>query len=146
MESKLEFRSEDELSTLVEAFEAGTLPHQDWTHAAHVAVAAWYIARLDPEAALDTLRRRIRHFNEMAGTPNTAARGYHETLTVFWVRVLRNEMARQDSAMPFLHRINALLRKYGGQGGLWKDYYSYNVVRSRQARARWVEPDLRPLQ
>ena len=146
MESKLEFASDGELAQVVQGFESGTLAAADWTHAAHIAVAGWYLDDLGQGRALDTLRRNIHHFNEAIGTPNTAARGYHETLTVFWVRILSTAMWKQAPDTALFERVNQLIREFGNAGGLWRDYYSFNVVRSRDARSRWVEPDLRPLQ
>jgi hypothetical protein len=147
MESKPPFVSELELASFVTGFENGTLPASQWTHAAHVAVAGWYLSRSpSPADALDALRQRIRSYNDMTGSPNTQARGYHETLTVFWVRVLHRAMEGQDVSMPLHERINELVDRFGGASGLWKEYYSFNVIRSREARARWMEPDLRPLQ
>jgi hypothetical protein len=29
--------------------------------------------------------------------------------------------------------------------GLFQDYYGFDVLRSREARQNWMEPDLRPL-
>jgi hypothetical protein len=147
MESKPAFVSDSELANLVAGFESGTLPASQWTHAAHVAVAGWYLSCCpSAAAALEMLRQGIRSYNDMTGSPNTQARGYHETLTVFWVRVLQGAMAGQDASMPLYQRINELIDRFGGASGLWKEYYSYNVVRSREARARWMEPDLRSIQ
>lgn len=146
MESQLEFASDEQLAEFVHSFENGTLSPPQWTHAAHVAVASWYLTRLTPDEAIDNLRIRIRAFNEVTGSPNTEARGYHETLTVFWVRVLHDAARRLDPAQPVHERINHLIRQFAASGGLWREYYSFNVVRSRTARARWVEPDLRSLQ
>ena len=72
------------LDDFLAAWEAGTLPHSQWTHAAHVAVAACYAFDLTPADALLRTRRGIIHFNNCVGTPNTDTRGYHETLTRLW--------------------------------------------------------------
>ena len=41
------FSGFDELSELVLAWESWTLPHHDWDHRAHLAVAAWHFEHYD---------------------------------------------------------------------------------------------------
>src|ERR1700694_1395200 len=80
------------LSTFLEAFESGTLPKAEWTHAAHLKMACLYLHRMSFEEALVRIRRGIRHYNECQGVENSATSGYHETLTVFWCRIVSGFM------------------------------------------------------
>ncbi|MGH9719216.1 MAG: hypothetical protein ACRD8O_03320 [Bryobacteraceae bacterium] len=124
-----------DLPALVAAFEEGTLDVKQWTHRAHLSVAFWHLQRFSAEDALNRMRAGIMHYNECTGTPNTATRGYHETLTRFWIGVIRR-FVRVDPSLP------RLLEAYGSRSDLWRDYYSFDVVRSTGARAGWVAPDL----
>lgn len=58
----------------IQEFEQGTLPRAQWTHAAHLAVAAWYLVTLREHEALDRMRSGIQHYNECVGSRNTPDR------------------------------------------------------------------------
>jgi hypothetical protein len=63
------------LDDLVARFIAGTIPHAEWTHVAHLTVGTWHVHRYGPEEALVRLRVGIRALNDAHGTPNSATRG-----------------------------------------------------------------------
>lgn len=131
----------EEIAAFVSAFEAGTLPKECWTHAAHILSGAWYVHALGPEAALAEMRQRIRAYNEAVGTQNTDTSGYHETITVFWIRVLAAELARRPDATRAAF-VTEAVEHFGRQRDILTRYYSFNVVKSTEARRVWVEPDL----
>jgi len=131
------------MHTLVRAFEAATLPKEEWTHAAHVAVGAHYVFLLGEADALATMRQRVRAFNEAVGTINSTTSGYHETLTRFWIAVL----ARLRAAHPTeskLEYVQGAVTTYGSRRDLHRMYYTFDVVKSVDARQNWVAPDHRP--
>src|SRR4029077_8353785 len=76
--------SERQLQRFVEAWKAGKLPKAEWTHAAHVAMAAYFAFDRAAEATFAIMKAGILHHNTSVGTPNTEDNGYHETLTRFW--------------------------------------------------------------
>ncbi|MGO4209202.1 hypothetical protein AB4Y89_07485 [Terriglobus sp. 2YAB30_2] len=131
----------EQIAAFVSAFEAGTLPKEHWTHAAHILSGAWYVHALGPEAALTEMRKRIRAYNEAVGTQNTDTSGYHETITAFWIRVLAVELARCPDAARAAFVIRAV-EEFGPQRDILTRYYSFNVVKSTKARRAWIEPDL----
>jgi len=83
------FANEEHLDGFLKAFEYGTWPKADWTHAAHIAVASCYLIAYPLEVATDRIRLGIRHYNHCVGTRNTDHSGYHETLTVFWMAMVK---------------------------------------------------------
>ncbi|MEO7651372.1 MAG: hypothetical protein ABIZ80_12980 [Bryobacteraceae bacterium] len=129
------------LAGLVAAFEAGTLPKSEFTHSAHLSVACWYLSRLEEAAAIDRLREGIRHYNECVGTPNTDTGGYHETLTIFWARVVARFLARTPAELSVDEKARVVVNEYSNRRDLWKDYYAFQVPKSVHARRRWMEPD-----
>ena len=131
----------EEIAAFVSAFEAGTLPKERWTHGAHILSGAWYVHALGPEKALVEMRKRIRAYNEAVGTQNTDSSGYHETITVFWIRVLAAELARRPDAARAAFVAEAI-EHFGPQRDILTRYYSFNVVKSTEARRMWIEPDL----
>ncbi len=132
------FETESEIDELVSQFLAGTLPKSAWTHAAHLSVAAAWLWE-SPATALPRLRAAIPRYNEATGGQNTEDSGYHETLTCFWAQ-------RVTEALPpaggRLGAVNAVVARYGPNSGLFREYYSFDVARSRQARREWIPPDL----
>jgi hypothetical protein len=138
----MRFESEDEVDAFLTRFEAGEISAADWTHAAHVAMAAAYVMRYGPEEAFLRIRAGIHHLNWHHGTITTADRGYHETLTLFWTKVLEG-FQREHAALDRATLMNLAMATL--PGGLFKQYYGFDVVKSRQARMTWMDPDLRTL-
>lgn len=128
----------------VEEFENGTLPRPSWTHAAHLAIGAWYLLTFPLETATGRVREGIRHYNECVGTANSPDSGYHETLTRFWIGILMPHLpdaSRRLAAREKLTAIRGVVEKFASERDLFKRYYSFDVVASRDARARWIPPD-----
>ena len=121
----------------VAAWEAGTLPKHDWSHAAHVAVGACYAVRHGAQA-LHRTREGILRYNTAVGTANTDTSGYHETLTRFWAAVLAAEVG---GATDEWQAATQAVARYGEDRDRHLLYYGFDVVRSVEARRRWVVPD-----
>ncbi len=138
------FASDEELGELASGFEAGTLPKPRWTHRAHLAVGLMYCDRMPAPVALALLCERIRRYNVASGGENTSTAGYHETITRFYVYVVRRFIAEDQEEGTLAERANRLYQRYGSRD-LPKRYYSEARLFSEEARASWVDPDLRPL-
>ena len=132
------FGSVTDLEELVRSFESCELPYERWTHRAHLAVAAVYLGRYPFPEATDRARAGIRRYNQARGDP----RGYHETITVVYMRLV----ARQLAGVP-LDRVPALVNGLADRCRVdWLiGYYSAGRLWSAEARAGFVEPDVRPL-
>jgi hypothetical protein len=137
---------ETELAELAAAFLAGTLPRERWTHAAHLSVGAWHVHHLGEAAALDTLRVGIRRLNEIHGTRNSANSGYHETITVAYVRLIARFLSTFRGQETLEGRVAALLRSPLAERSLLLRYWSKERLMSAGARAEWLPPDLSPLE
>jgi hypothetical protein len=127
------------------AFEDGSFPKDQWNHAAHLRMAGCYLLKHPPEEALGCMRDGVRRYNESVGGQNTEASGYHETLTCFWMAVAGAFLAGLPESEPPGERIRALVDRFGSRRDLFREYYSFDVVQSREARLGWVAPDLKPL-
>ncbi len=120
------------------AFEACIIPKADWTHAAHIRMAWLYLSRLPFPAAVQNARSGIAKYNRSLG--NTS--GYHDTVTVAAVTVIASRMADGEPYPAFLARNPDLI---GNLMGVLQGYYSEVRIKSAEAAAEFVEPDLRPL-
>ena len=138
------FATTDEVCELIDAFERGTLPAARWTHGAHVAAALWYLVWYGPGEATDRMRDALQRFNAAHGVAQTPTRGYHETLTRFYMWAVRRYLASAPIDGSLADLANAAVAAFADRE-LPLRYYSRDRLMSWEARTGWVEPDLQPL-
>jgi hypothetical protein len=136
--------TEAEIDVFLSAFEEGTLPKTEWTHAAHLLTGACYVHGLGREGALEKMRLCVRRYNEAVGTRNTDTSGYHETITVMWIRLL-DGLRREVDPIARAEFAALAVERFSGRRDIFREYYDFDLVGSTEARLRWVEPTLRPL-
>ena len=136
------YRSRGEIENLVSAFEACTLPKPEWTHQAHLIVALWHNLRYGADEALRLVRERIRRYNESVGTENTDTGGYHETITVLYMRAVRRLIESAGATDSVVELANRLLKSRVAGKDFPFDYYSRELLFTPEARQRFVEPDI----
>lgn len=131
------------LPELVAAFEDATLPRAEWTHEAHLGVAlTFYRTEGDAAQVLKRMRAAICRYNLATGVENGPMSGYHETLTAFWVGRVTT-FANQHLGTP--EAILPMLMEQWGDVRAPLRFYSKRVLMNPTARARFVEPDLAPI-
>ena len=131
--------SEPELDEFLVAFESGTLPKERWTHAAHLLTGACYVHRLGQPAAIDHMRHSVRRYNEAVGGKNTATSGYHETITVFWIKVL-DTLLHHTQPISRADFATLAVERFAPQHDLFRGFYDFDVINSTEARAAWIPP------
>jgi hypothetical protein len=127
---------------LIAAFERSVLPSHAWNHRAHVRVAYIYASQYGLEATLARMRIGINALNAAHRVPEAVDRGYHETITFAFMRLIvaacRQQPFRSSAefceAHPELMTKSALLV-----------HYSRERLMSLAAKTTFVEPDLKPL-
>lgn len=141
---------ESALTAFLARFEDGTWPVAEFHHAHHLAIAACYL-RDDSHAGstardsvMDRLRTRIRLYNISQGGENTVDRGYHETLTRFWVEIVDRYMSSLPVELKRIEVARLVVAEFRGRRDLFRDYFDFDVVASREARSAWIPP-VRPL-
>jgi hypothetical protein len=136
--------TEEKLDAFLDQFFGCALPKAEWTHAAHVTLAASLLHESDVNTVLPKVRHAIRSHNEAVGTQNNDSSGYHETLTIFWLRVVAGKLSEAQAASR-LDAVRCAVAAYGEERALHKLYYSIDIVKDATARREWVEPDLQGL-
>jgi hypothetical protein len=131
------------LQRFVEAWKSGNLPKSAWTHAAHVAMAAYFAFDHAADATFAIMKAGILHHNTSVGTPNTEDHGYHETLTRFWASEI-GEFVRSGRFHSRFEAVRAAVSAFGEDRDRFRQFYSFDVVRDRRARREWVAPDRNP--
>jgi hypothetical protein len=133
------YKNENEIESLVRAFENGTISEKDWRHAEHLTVALFYLSNDDFETALSKMRGGIFNLLKSFGVDLTKEMPYHETLTVFWMRTV-DDFRKSKNDRPLTEICNEL------SAGFDKDFplrfYSRELLFSEKARGQFVEADL----
>ena len=134
------YKSDEEVKRLVKAFEERTLTKDEWTHAAHLTVGLYYCLNCPFAVAKNWMSDGILWLNDAHGTPNTDQSGYHETLTMFWLLTIEAFVGKTKCG-SLAETANRLIDSCDPQ--LPFKFYSRELLFSAEARARYIEPDLR---
>jgi hypothetical protein len=135
----------EHLERLAAEFLSQSLPKEQWTHGAHLCVGAWHVHRLGADDAIVRLREGIRALNRSHGTPNTETSGYHETITVAYVRLIDQFLSHFDPSISLASRVMHLVAGPLSERAFLFRFWSPDVLMSPAARAEWVSPDRAPL-
>ena len=123
---------------MTRSLERGEIANENFHHASHLHVAWVYLSETTSvDQASARMRDTLRRFAASVGKPEK----YHETITLFWVRLLA--LAREASGETLEKLVAAnpqLLEK-----NFPLAYYSRERLFSDKARTRWLEPDLKPI-
>jgi hypothetical protein len=87
----------EQAKDLVTQFEECSLPKERWTHEAHFVMALWYCSHQPVPVALQSIRNGIKKYNVSVGGANTDDAGYHETITVFYTRIIINYLLKSNT-------------------------------------------------
>lgn len=139
-QEKKRYTETREIEQLVESFEACTVAPAEFDHGAHLVVALWYLSELPATRAEERMRAGLRRYT----AHHNAEAMYNETITLFWLKLIRHFLTCADATRPLAERANELLATYD-DSKLVFDYYSRALIQTPEAKASWVEPDLKPL-
>lgn len=122
-----------------------TIDKSLWTHEAHLIMAIWFCMRYDPLDALCRIKSGIISYNLAVGGENTGTNGYHETITIFWWRWINLYIASHFTR-DFEKMCDGFLgSKYNRKDAPF-DFYSKEKLFSREARAMYIDPDLKKVE
>jgi len=140
MTSTVIHRTQSQIETLVQSFEAATLLDSEFNHHAHLTVALWYLTRLPYLDAVASMRTRIQHFAAAHHHDHL----YHETITLFWMKLARQYLDSVESDQTLPKIVYGALQQIG-DAQLMVKHYSHASLFSPEARRDWIEPDVLPL-
>ena len=141
----------DEIEAVVRGFEDCSTGKDDFTHAGHLTVAAWYLHKYAFEQAAARMRAGLFRF---LGHHGVGPEKYNETITLFWLKVVnafalaqsgsRGGATKEQELSPaqFVSLTNELIQAFGNARLIF-DYYSESLIRSPEAKTAWLEPDLK---
>jgi len=124
-------------------FESAALPFTDWHHKQHIKVAYLYLRSYPFDEALERMRESLERLNIAHKVPDEPGRGYHETMTQAWLRLVHVTLCEYGPAenTEAFYEKNPQL----SQPKALRLFYSQNILMSARAKAEFVEPDLAPL-
>jgi len=126
--------------TFVARFEAAAFPMDQWHHREHVKIAYLYLRRYTFGDALKRMRLNIQSLNASHKVPESPARGYNETMTQAWLRLVHASLSQYgpaDSADAFYDQHPEL-----SQSKILRLFYSRDLLKSPDLKYEFVEPDL----
>jgi hypothetical protein len=135
---------ESGIDAFIAAFEDGTLPKSRWTHAAHILTGSFYVHSFGERAALNRMRARVSAYNVAVGGQNTPTSGYHETITVLWIKILAG-FRREHLTLARAPFAVLAVEHFADQKDILRRYYDFDIVASSEARRVWHPPTLLPL-
>ncbi|HEY3768490.1 MAG TPA: hypothetical protein VGN44_07445 [Candidatus Angelobacter sp.] len=124
-----------EIITLVDRLERCLLPKEEFHHRDHLTVAVVYLYAADLETAIDRMRATLKRF---AGHHHVSGL-YHETLTRFWLQQVEQRLDRGLCLRESVWQIHEQLN----DKNLAFEYYSRERINSKEAKEKWLTPDLR---
>jgi hypothetical protein len=138
----MRFKNEDEIIDIVRRFEEGTISRDEWKHAEHLVVAAFYICHSPGLSdAYKKMRAGILNLLKSFGVDLTKEMPYHVTITGFWLRTV-SDFKNSKNGYSIVELTNELLEVCGDKD-LPLKFYSRELLFSEKARAEFVEPDLK---
>lgn len=142
MNKLLSFHSNRDITDLILAFHAGTFPRENWHHAEHLILALWYLLHYPENKALELIRQQIIFYNQSVGIANTENSGYHETLTIFWLKIIADYLKTIPAQTDFLIILENLLNSDLNNPDLPLQYYTGDRLFSVTARQTYIAPNL----
>lgn len=136
----VKIKSEKDINNLVESFDNQTLPHDDWHHLEHIAVAAYYLHHFDPNTATEKIKAGIKKLNDAHGAIQTENSGYHETITVFLMKILAKKY-KEVGDCNLWKKFELGVELLFGLNSFLMEYYSPELINSWEARLNWIKPD-----
>ncbi len=124
-------------------FEAAAFPIDEWHHREHIKAAYLYLCRYPFEIALERMRASIQALNAAHHVPESPTRGYHETTTQAWLRLVHTTLCEYGASVnadQFYEEHPELSQKK-----LLRLFYSRELLQSPRLKGEFVEPDLATL-
>jgi hypothetical protein len=135
------YENESEIDEVVAGFESCTTAKEDFTHRSHLTVAVYYLHDLGQPRATDKMRAGLFRFLDHHGVGREK---FHETLTIFWIKTVRDFLVSLSPELSLLEKTNTTIESLS-DSRLVFEYYSEELLRSDEAKNRWLEPDLKDL-
>ena len=137
------FTTLESIKNFVKRFSCGNLKESEWTHQAHFVVALWYLLQKPLPEVMQIFPGLIKNNNTALGIPNNDERGYHETITRFYLLKIHEYTANNHFNSLCIEAFTKLLDSELIDKKYLLRFYSPELLFSVKARKEWCEPDLK---
>lgn len=103
------FHAFSEIESLVKAFERAEIAREEWDHSSHLTVACWYLLCCPGDEAVIRMREGLLNYLEKRGIETTLESGYHETITLAWMCLVKHFLARTNLDCSLVELVNRLV-------------------------------------
>ena len=132
------YGTKEEIEDVVRRFETCAYTPEEFVHARHLTVAAWYFATMASEAAREKMRAGLRRFIAHHGK-----NGYHSTITEFWLERVGNLVAGlREQEKDLVRLVNSVVERCSDKDLIY-EFYSRERIASAQAKTARIEPDIK---
>lgn len=135
------YESVEEIEAVVVGFESCATAKEEFKHRSHLTVAVWYLSHLTADEALQKMRSGLFRFLDHHGVGRAK---YHETLTVFWIKLVQRAIGQADNNASLVAKTNTVVERLRDPAIVF-EYYSEACLKSEAAREGWIGPDLKDL-
>ncbi|MGH9713324.1 MAG: hypothetical protein ACRD5M_08500 [Candidatus Acidiferrales bacterium] len=133
------YRTVAEIEKVVSRFESCEYKPEQFFHARHLTVAAWYFLHFDRKTAEDRMRagllKFIRHHRK---------NGYHVTITEFWLQQVEGILSATEPPDGIVLRVNQTVERLSNKYLIY-EYFTRARLESPEAKAEKIAPDLKLL-
>jgi hypothetical protein len=129
--------------TLLHEFLNGSLSPERWHHREHIKVAYLLLRQYPLEVAIGRMGQGLQALNAAQGVPDTPNRGYNETITQAWMRLVDFTLVKfgpAANADQFVNDHPEIANPY-----TLRLFYSHERLWLPEAKAEYLHPDLHPL-
>ncbi|MBK9249165.1 MAG: hypothetical protein IPM69_13890 [Ignavibacteria bacterium] len=134
------YSSHSQIQSIVNQFNSATLPKSEWTHEAHCIVALWYLSTYEFYDAVCRIKSGIITLNNAQQTANTSSSGYHETITLFWSKVIEIYIGMNKQA-GLEELTNGFFQSQLADRELPFEFYDKDYLLGAQLRCMYYPPD-----
>ena len=141
--TKRYYKSDEEIKAVVRGFESCAMKPAAFGHCAHLTVAFSYLhlSKLGVTDATERMRAGLYRFLDHNGVDR---RKYNETITIFWIKLVRRFLEGIDTERYIADIANEMLETFGNSQLIF-EYYNKERLSTEEARVGWVEPDKKPI-
>ena len=128
--------------TFLAQFESAAWPLEEWHHKQHIKVAYLYLRSYPLDTAIARMSSGVKKYNAAHNVQEGLDRGYHETMTQAWMRLVYFTLCEYGPAenADAFYEANPQL----SQKKTLRFFYTRETFMSPKAKAEFVPPDLTP--
>jgi hypothetical protein len=131
------YRTKAEIEDVVKRFESCEYKPEEFVHARHLTVAAWYFLHLERTSAKELMRAGLLKFIKHHGK-----NAYHATITEFWLQMVEQTVRKEGTGDEAVSLVNRTVERLSDKN-LIHEYFSRARLESPEAKAGRVDPNLK---